>query len=170
MNYKELHSSESHGVYGGFGIKILVSTSHEVDLSLLAIQNAAYDAAKKIYAEVMASAISTNKEIQVGAEKERRNLLGVFAEPIFSKPIPNEYCSDWCCRHLPWFLVTTKVGEFKIGRRKRVIHLEWTNTVGTKTATELFIDEETTKGHRMIHAWSYDKAREYVAKIIEAAN
>lgn len=32
-----------------------------------------------------------------------------------------------------------------------------------------FLGEETTKGHRMIHAWSYDKAREYVAKIIETA-
>jgi len=71
-----------------------------------------------------------------------------------------------CCRHIPWFEVTTRVGVFIIGWRKSVISIDWEGTVGTKNAEELFPTEDVTKNGKSIHAWSYAKAKEYVTTII----
>jgi len=105
--------------------------------------------------------ISSPVELERAAQ-ERMALLGCFPGVIYAEAIPNGYCSDYCCRHLPWFIVTTSIGHFKIGWRKRVIHLDWEKTQVTKSADELFPHENTTKSGRMIHAWSLEKAREYV--------
>jgi hypothetical protein len=90
---------------------------------------------------------------------------------IFVKEIPNGYCGDTCCPHLPWLLVTTKMGVIKVGWRKRVIHLEWTESIIDATAGSLFgATEQVTMAAegKMIHAWSYEKATEYMKKLHEA--
>lgn len=166
LEYKTLHSSESFGGYGAFGIKILVASSNMPNLSQNAIQGAAYKAADLITAEVRAASIAVNPTEKERALRQRKELLSVFPDKIFVEEIPNGYCSDWCCRHLPWFKVTTEVGRFEIGWRKRVIHINWTETVGTKTAEELFPEEGTTKEGKMIHAWSLEKAGEYISTIM----
>lgn len=88
--------------------------------------------------------------------------------PIFIKKIPNEYDAAYFPL-MSWLLVTTPVGTFKIGSRKRVLHLEWTDTVVVETAEELFPDEDVTKLGRVIHAWSDAKATQYIRRIAEAA-
>ncbi len=170
LEYKTLHASESIS-FGGdaFGIKIMVAASQLPNLDTDAIWGAAYKAAGLVTAEVRAAVMADDEEAQKRAKRERAELIDLFGGRIFVETIPNGYCSDWCCRHLPWFVVTTEIGRFKIGWRKRVIHLEWTDTVGTKRAEELFPGEDVTKGDKMIHAWSLDKARQYIAAIVSDA-
>lgn len=62
------------------------------------------------------------------------------------------------CMNSPWWLVRTKAGLVKIGRRKRVISIEWADTSIRKVITE----DEVTKDEAGVHAWSYLKALEYL--------
>lgn len=79
--------------------------------------------------------------------------------------IPNQYCP---CEHCAsWFIVSTPNGDIKIGWRKRVINIEWLENY--KVFKEMFESEDVTKGFgqygdsgRSIHAWSVDKAAEYL--------
>lgn len=100
------------------------------------------------------------------AARERNEILSCFDEPIFAETIPNGYCSQYCCRHLPWFIITTKVGRIKIGWRKRVIEIDWSDSAVKATAEELFPDEDVTKYDHLVHAWSVEKARQYVDRIV----
>lgn len=88
--------------------------------------------------------------------------------PVYVREIDNKYCGPKCCPHRVWLLVTTRLGVIEIGWRKRVIVIDWSASDVTKTAAELFADEDVTKGVRMIHAWSYEKATEYLTKIAES--
>ena len=99
------------------------------------------------------------------AAVERARLLGLFEGPIFAEEIPNGYCGPQCCFHRKWFIVTTRIGHIKIGWRKRVISIDWERTLVTKTAEELFPKEEVTKRGRLIHAYGYEKAKEYIDRL-----
>ena len=88
--------------------------------------------------------------------------------PIHVREIDNKYCGPKCCPHRVWLLVTTRVGVIEVGWRKRVIVIDWSASDVTKTAAELFAGEDVTKGDRMIHAWSYEKATEYLIKISDS--
>jgi hypothetical protein len=166
LKYEELCSSESFGSSGGFGIKILIATTRRPDLTTREIKTAARKAVDLISSEIQAQIIAEDPVQRTRADLEKEGLLNTFPENIFVEEIPNGYCSDWCCRHLPWFIVTTKIGRFKIGWRKRVIQIDWSDTVGTKSAEELFPDESVTKRDKMIHAWGIDDAGRYVAEIM----
>ncbi|KKN05613.1 hypothetical protein LCGC14_1085540 [marine sediment metagenome] len=78
--------------------------------------------------------------------------------------VDNEYCSDsYCC--WPWAKFKTEHGMIKIGWRKRVINIDWSNT--GKDYEHLFKDEGVTLDDKCVHAWSKDKAIEYLTKIRE---
>jgi hypothetical protein len=70
-------------------------------------------------------------------------------------------------------VVTTNIGRVKIGWRKRVINIDWSDTVVKKKAEELFPEENVTKGgydnHFYIHAWSYEDAKKYLDRIHDEA-
>lgn len=175
LDYHELHKEESAGVYGAFGLKILVAVHPAqeegqepvtVDLDHESIRYACYDAKKAIQSAIMERVIAQLPGAQARAKSQREHLLGLFPQPIYVEEIPNGYCNDYCCKHLPWFIVTTTLGRFKIGWRKRVINIDWSETRGTKTSTELFPHENVTKDERGIHAWGYEEAKAYVAAII----
>jgi len=77
--------------------------------------------------------------------------------------IPNEYSSYE--HYASWFIVSTPDGDIKIGWRKRVINIEWLDNY--KRFTETFVSEDVTRGGtlngvRNIHAWSVEKAVEYL--------
>lgn len=167
-NYRSLYFSESMGSAGSFGIDIRIAGLLPDDLTIDPISNAAYDAARKIEAEVRAAVIADDPKAKAEAAQERATLLALFPAPIFVETIPNGYNLDWHSRHLPWFVVTTTVGRFTIGWRKRVISIDWTQTVGTADSKTLFAAEDVTKEAKLIHAWSLDKAREYIAAIISS--
>jgi hypothetical protein len=63
-----------------------------------------------------------------------------------------------------WFIIFTDNGDIRIGWRKRVIEIEWLKNY--KPFTFKGDDEDVTKGFsdtgRYIHAWSVEKAIEYL--------
>lgn len=82
--------------------------------------------------------------------------------PIFIEETENLYWGSGNAPHDPWLIVTTKFGRIRFGWRKRVIEIDWSNSLLTTTAEELFPKEGVTKGERLIHAWGYEKAVEYL--------
>lgn len=92
---------------------------------------------------------------------EEEKLLSCFPEPIYVEETTNEYGGL-----TPWYLVTTKIGRIKIGWRKRVIQIDWLGSQQTLKADQLFPNENVTKACWMIHAWGYDKAKEYISTIL----
>lgn len=104
----------------------------------------------------------------------RQNAKQLFIDAGFGKvwleEIENQYSgAGW----EPWFLAHTAIGVIVLGPRKRVYHIEWTDTLITKHGEELFPNEDVTRSRnddydnriRMIHAWGLDKAREYLTTI-----
>lgn len=108
---------------------------------------------------------STIEEVR----ETKENLVGLFSQPIFVKDIPNGYGNDWYYANRPWYEVTTSVGIFVIGWRKRVISIDWKMTKVIETASELFPDEDTTRVGQLIHAWGYEKAKEYIDRLMLSA-
>ena len=154
------------GSYGAYKLEIKVETSlTQEQLQDSDISEATYQAADLIKKAVLGKVIANDPKAQQRAIDERKAILDLFSGLIYAKEIPNGYCSDYCCKHLPWFIVTTNIGDFKIGWRKSVMHIEWTDTTVKKTAEELFPNEDVTKSDRMIHAWGYDKAKQYIETI-----
>lgn len=88
--------------------------------------------------------------------------------------LPNGYCNRDCCSHIPWFLFHTIDGDIIMGWRKRVISIEWQENYKPFDMKALFGNENVTKweqnGRRGIHAWSNDKAYEYLNKVLQAVN
>jgi hypothetical protein len=78
--------------------------------------------------------------------------------------LPNGYWPDSYVelrRDNPWWLIETEIGLVKLGWRKRVISISWTNTPYRIVVT----DDDTTKDEDMVHAWSYPKALQYLTDL-----
>lgn len=65
----------------------------------------------------------------------------------------------------PWWLFMTEIGPVRIGRRKRVIEIEWEacRVRGVVTA------DDVTKGDVYVHAWTVEKAIEYLRALRKMA-
>lgn len=117
---------------------------------------------------IMEETINLDPESKKKAEKDKADIIALFSgREIFVEEIENGYCSDYCCKHLPWFVVTTVKGRIKIGWRKRVINITWDESTIEETAENLFPDEDVTKFDKTIHAWGYEKAKEYIDLLLK---
>jgi len=150
---------------GSFAMKIFIDAGREL--------NRQDNRNIQKYADLLEQAIreetlKNSPEAKQEAKTEKEEVLACFeGRDIFVEEIPNGYCSSYCCKHLPWFKVTTKKGPIIIGWRKRVISIDWSNTVDSKTSYDLFAAEDVTKDDKLIHAWGYDKAKEYINSILD---
>lgn len=168
LPYIQVYRSVSIGS-GVRGVQILITKDSNVDASREAnplLHRAIWDAGEKIIAEIEASQIAKNPDSALRAQNEREKLLACFPEKIFVKEIPNGYCNRSCCRHLPWFVVTTHVGPITIGWRKSVISIDWSESLVQTDAKTLFPDEDVTRYDSHIHAWGYEKAAQYLKVIL----
>jgi len=86
-------------------------------------------------------------------------------ETIHVEIIDSGYCGESCCYKFPWIIATTPKGCIKLGWRKRVMNLDWSDSDLEINAEEMFKDEKTTKGEKYIHCWSKEKAIEYLKKL-----
>lgn len=105
----------------------------------------------------------SDPETKSDIDKHYGLLMNCFDTAIYAKKIPNEYDSESI---EPWYSVTTYKGIIKIGWRKRVINIDWTLSDIEYNGRELFASEDVTKDDKFIHACSYEKAKEYIDKLL----
>ena len=63
----------------------------------------------------------------------------------------------------PWWLVKTKFGLIRIGWRKRVIEIDWSDTM--LSLPEYLTEDDVTKGLTYVHAYGNSKALEYLTTL-----
>ena len=171
--YVEATSQESVGVLGAYGVKIFVKMARPLDrdMDIYGQEGDDYShtgisfLSDQIRNRLMRTTVLTDPERPAKMAELEAAFRSLFDTPIFVRQIPNEYSGDPYYVNRPWFEVTTPVGLFTLGWRKRVISIDWSKTVGTKFAFELFANESTTMSGRTIHAWTYAKARAYIQAI-----
>jgi hypothetical protein len=164
-NWKTLHKKESWGIKN-FGIEIRVAVDRDLNDN---DSRATYRIMDELENVLLRESMRLDAAEIAEATDEREKLMACFptGEKIFVKEIPNGYCSRWCCSMKPWYTVTTTKGVVTLGWRKRVIEISWEpNVTGARTADALFPGEDVTKIGCLIHAWSYEKAKQYLAKIL----
>lgn len=169
---KTLHQVKSWGgTLGEIIISINVGSS-KFDLddmdraSKEKLQHAAYKAHDIINSAVEEVILSNDPDFMESAKNEREKLLALFPHQIWAEPVRNEYDGDSARGKLrPWFRVTTTIGVFTIGWRKRVINIDWSRVDTSPKAEVLFPSEAVTKGEYYIHAYGYEKAAEYIKTI-----
>ncbi len=104
-------------------------------------------------------------------EENKRKLTDLFSQPIFVEEILNPYFGETYYGFTsPAICVTTCIGRIKIWYRKRVIEIDWTESLQTFCGEALFPAENVTKSDkydktRYIHADTLVKAKEYLNKI-----
>jgi hypothetical protein len=164
---KQIYSMDSVGSHGRFTLHLNVDVVPlPPSLYTEEIQQACATATKLVHDAVMREVVKHSETAKLQTKTEREEITGLFPSTIFVDEIPNGYCSDWCCKHLPWFNITTPIGRWTIGWRKRVLSIDWSETINTKTAKELFPDEPVTKGDKFIHAWTITDANRYIKTIM----
>jgi hypothetical protein len=112
--------------------------------------------------------LNLDPKVKEEVAKEKRDILSLFSEQkIFVEEIDNEYMIHPYSKYYPWYVVTTPKGRIKIGWRKRVLNICWDDSIIKEKAEDLFPDEDVTKFDKTIHAWGYDKAREYIDLLLK---
>lgn len=115
-------------------------------------------------------------EIETNAKKILECLKAIFLlsgiEVKRTHQLPNGYCGDLCCQSRPWMLAETKYGPIKIGWRKRVLSIEWTNDVVNVHGKNVLAkgDEYVTNWDTGVHAWGYAKAIEQLSTFAQLAD
>ena len=116
-----------------------------------------------IVSSIRGESLNLDPEVKERKDKEKIEIVAIFdGREIYVEEVDNEYTIDIYKKHYPWFIVTTSKGRIKLGWRKRVITISWDESTIEGRAEDLFPDEDVTKFDKTIHAWSYDKAREYI--------
>lgn len=158
-NMQRLHFRENNE----YGVAIYVKTPRGL---MEEDDRVAYKAAKEIINDLWARTKLLDPQTKVAIEALKRQFRSYFKEPVvYIKQIPNEYCSQPCCFSRPWFMITTRIGHIKMGWRKRVISIDWSGTEVQAKAQDLFPTEDVTKLEKSIHAWTEEKAAEYLDKL-----
>ena len=110
-----------------------------------------------------------NPETHAKAARDRAGIVACFgSNALYVDEIPNEYCRHGCCAFYPWFMVTTPYGRIKIGWRKRVINIDWSDTKIRVRGEDITADD-VTKGKDYIHAYGYEKAAQYLTVLFSLA-
>jgi hypothetical protein len=169
--YKPFGGFEQSSELGSLGMKIFIKIDRELTEE---DKKTAWEIRDLFESRVHKETLRLDPKTSDRALIERAEIINLFPSPIFVEEIPNGYCSRYCCAFKPWFVVTTHKGRIKIGWRKRVIHLEWTDSVIKGRAKDIFPKEEawpgyeTTQYDKVIHAHGYEPAAAYIKRLLEA--
>lgn len=161
---KLVSSYSGVGVRSKLEFKIFLDAGRELtDSDKSAIRKATSDIEKSICQETY----RLDDIFKKSGDEHNQLLRDLFKDyaPIYVETVENEYSKDDCHSH--WFVITTIKGRIKIGWRKRVINIDWSGSSIDKKADELFASEDVTKGDKYIHAWGYEKAAQYIYKLMQ---
>jgi hypothetical protein len=164
--YKQTSSYEAQGgIAGPHGVKVYTFVR---DREITPEEQSEIGRLTEAIAKVIQTGtVKANAENVAAGHKEVEDLLKCFGNASGTHiEIPNGYCNQPCCINKPWLKVATARGYIIIGWRKRVIEISWDESFIKETASDLFPDEDVTKSGKLIHAWGYEKAKEYLAKLL----
>lgn len=166
-DYVLAHSHESYYKDKPLGVRIYIAAGNNLTERanfLKDTERVAYNAGEDLFNAVLKQHVMLDEDVKKSAVCQKAEILQLFeGKTIFVEEIPNEYGGkDPWYSLFPWFIVTTPIGHIKIGWRKRVINIDWTHTTQKECACNLFPNEDVTKGEYYIHAWGYEKAKEYL--------
>ncbi len=154
-----------------FGVRIQVQIERDPNLPFTEEENrAAQKAQQAILTTLESEYYRTLPEVIDLRAKERAQILWAFnLYSIFVEQIPNEYApADPYFRHFPWYWITTPIGRFKVGPRKRVYEINWTETLCQESAEALFPESRSTKIGRMMHVWHVEDLIKTVSRIVDS--
>lgn len=180
--YRLAYGEERHGEEF-FGFKVFVKFHRDFTKN---DQHEISRAARKMIVELDFESARLDPKLPGWKAETTGNFKKAFEDaglgPIFMEEIPNGYWPETDAYRLrsPWFIVTTRLGHFKVGWRKRVIVLDWERTtlrVPSKvewrpeptipTGEELFPGEDVTRWETGIHCYGYEKMTAYL-KVLAA--
>jgi hypothetical protein len=166
--WREAYYSESGGPL--LGVRLHVTMDRALTLGdQRVIRRAMGDLEKELHAETMRLDPSNAEWKRAWLAKAREMFAEAGLAPVYVREIDNEYCGPKCCPHRVWLLVTTRLGVIKIGWRKSVINIDWSQSDIRADGVALFASEDVTKDERTIHAYGYAKAAEYLARLAASA-
>jgi hypothetical protein len=192
--YSLVRAEEGWGSKGNFGLKIFVKDSERDKIDIPVNRHGKKekfdtdgdwkvidDAARILKAGLRAQTERLKPDFEEKKAENKKYYAGLFEKAgitaIYMQELPNGYCPEegkWCCLTQPWFKVTTPFGHIKIGWRKSVINLDWSESDIKKSGADLFPNEDVTKGGQysddntqFIHCWGPEKAIEYLKKLKE---
>jgi len=176
MENKETYKTVA-GIKYDSGYEFLIQIKG-IDRDLTEDEQDAFNRASDIIADALLKGnTGANPETHKKAKLNKLELMSYFGlNALYVEEISNGYCSRGCCAFYPWFVVTTPIGRIKIGWRKSVIHLEWTDSKIKADASEIFPHEEawsgyeTTQYDKVIHAHNYDAAKNYIDRLMNFEN
>lgn len=129
------------------------------DLDKDVLNRHVYEAVDNLLANTREERIKADPKVEARRLKTIRELKAIFGNyALYVEETKNEYSGTV----KDWLIITTSEGRIKIGWRKRVIVLDWSDSDIKSLANELFPEEDVTKGSFYIHAWSEEKAKEYL--------
>ena len=103
-------------------------------------------------------------------EREYKEIKGIldrseipYTEMVM---IPNQYHPNPDPVYYgPWFMVETPKGRIKIGWRKRVISIDWSESGWSAKGSDVVGDKEVTHWEEGVHAYGADKAVECLRRL-----
>jgi hypothetical protein len=172
MEYITVHKREGWGnpYTKSLGIDIRISIGRKITEEE---EKEFYRITDEIQRMLVKNSMLMNSDYQQELKNERKELLSLFGdEKVYVVEIENGYDKSIPS---PWFKVYTTKGPITIGWRKRVINIDWNESDIKALPTDLFPDEDVTMGGKFgeskkdqyIHAWGYEKAKEYLTKILQ---
>jgi hypothetical protein len=169
--YKQAWFQEcEYGSGRSVGIKVLIAGA---DVENKEIQRAAREAVDTLEHLIECQRWANDPDVQLRKETQRQELLALFqGRDIYVEEIENGYSTrDPWYSQFPWFKVTTNKGVITLGWRKRVVSIDWTGPT-LRSCKQMFPTEDVTKfdgpdeHSGSIHAWSLEKAQEYITRIL----
>lgn len=152
----------THGYTGEFKMAIFIDAKRELTADE---KWAIRKAGETIETTIRTENLRTDPREISGIAKEKEEILNLFRDhSIYVEEIENGYYKESL---RPWFVVTTPKGRIKIGWRKRVININWSDTKIELEAEALFPEEDVTKFNKTIHAWGLEKAQEYLNVLLK---
>lgn len=161
--YVSLYSKEVFGTRYSYGVKILVDVGRTIT-EFEKIEG--YKAMDLIETAILTSSALQDETSVESGRAETLQLTNLFPRRVYVEKIPNGYCSRGCCVNKPWLIVTTQVGRIKIGWRKSVINIDWSDSAIKRRGRDIFPDVDVTVGDHHIHAYGYEQANGFIKVLL----
>ncbi len=165
---------EVYSEYGGsYGVSIRLRMPRDYESTV----DSGYlqDAVRVLNAGMRTGTAQLDPETAKRASKIETDMRNMFwaagLGSIFVERLPNTYWPEAYAyerMQSPWFTITTSLGHFEVGWRKRVIHIGWERTVlGPKF--DLVSRGEVTHDPGFCHAYGYEDGAKVLRELREAA-